>query len=116
MNDSKNVRRSSSIELLGSPERDFGTMAKELCDRALEDARGQLHPLLQNNELDRLDRRREFLQAFKSALEQRIARGLALCQPAIQAVFRYDETRLESIEHWDGSVHLLVKVPRVSNA
>ncbi len=72
--------------------------------------------MLQNTELDRLSQRGEFLQAFKSALEQRIARTLAAWQPSVQAVFKYDETRTENVESWDGSIHLLVKVPSLSEA
>ena len=86
------------------------------CEKALNDAKAQLYPLLRNTELDRLGQRSEFLQAFKSALEQRIARKLAVWQPGVQAVFKYDETWTENMEKWDGSIHLLVKVPRLSNA
>jgi hypothetical protein len=94
---------------------DFGRVADELCEKALDEAKSQLHPLLQQIELNRLDQRGEFLEAFKSALEQMIARKLAAWQPSVQAVFKYDETRLENIATWDGSIHLLVKVPRLSN-
>ena len=34
----------------------------------------------------------------------------------MQAVFAYDATRMENVETWDGSIHLLVKVPRLSDA
>lgn len=88
----------------------------DLCEGALGDARGQLHPLARNNELSRLEQRVEFLQALKSGLEQRIARRLAAWQPDVQAVFKYEETPTQSVEHWDGSIHLLVKVPRLSDA
>lgn len=94
--------------------KDFGDVANDLCEKALQDARSQLHPLLQTTELDRLDKRTEFLKAFKSALEQRIARRLALWQPAVQAVFKFDETPSGNIDSWDGSIHLLVKVPRLT--
>lgn len=95
---------------------DFGQVANELCEKALNDAKAQLHPLLRNVELNRLDQRSEFIQAFRSALEQRIARTLAAWQPNVQAVFKFDETLTENREAWDGSIHLLVKVPRLSNA
>jgi hypothetical protein len=95
--------------------RNFGEVANDLCERALNNAKAQLHPLLRNTELDRLGQRSEFLQAFKSALEQGIARKLAVWQPGVQAVFKYDETWTENMETWDGSIHLLVKVPRLSN-
>jgi hypothetical protein len=88
----------------------------ELCEQALRDARGHLHPLVQNSELSRLDKRVEFIQALKSGLEQRLARRLAVWQPDVQAVFKYEETPTQSLETWDGAIHLLVKVPRLSDA
>ena len=94
----------------------FEQIAQELCDKALNDAKGKLHPLLQGVEFDRLDNRHEFVQAFKQALERRLAKKLALWQPAVQAVYKFDGSWMESRSAWDGSVHLLVKVPRVSNA
>jgi hypothetical protein len=109
-------RRGKTIETLVLAPNDFGQFASELCKKALEDAKSQLHPLLQTVELDRLDQRVEFLETFKSSLERRIARKIAIWQPGVQAVFKYDETRTERMEIWDGSIHLLVKVPRLSNA
>jgi hypothetical protein len=107
-----NLRREKSLEHVSSGK-DFGQMVNDLCEKALDDAKSQLHPLLQSTELERLGQRSEFLQAFKSALEQRIARKLAIWQPGVQAVFKFEETRMEN---WDGSIHLLVKVPQLSNA
>ena len=95
---------------------DFSQAANDLCENALNDAKAQLHPLLRAVELDRLDKRSEFVQAFKSAFEKRIARKVVLWQPGVQAVFKFDESRIVNIRSWDGSVHLLVKVPRLSNA
>jgi hypothetical protein len=94
--------------------RDLGKEATDLCNKALRDAKSHLHPLLQNIALDRLDQRSEFLKAFKSALEERIARELVVWLPGVEAVFKYDEVWTESVEDWDGSVHLLLKVPRLS--
>lgn len=94
--------------------KDFGRIADDLCEKALADAKEQLHPLLRDAHLERLDERSEFLKTFKHALEQRIARKLAAWEPGIQAVFQFDETRIEKPEAWDGSIHLLVKVPRLS--
>ncbi len=96
--------------------KDFGQVANDLCEKALNDAKAQLHPLLRSVELDRLDRRYEFVQAFKFALERRIAQKLALWQPSVQAVFKFDESWMENRKSWDGTIHLLVKVPRLSNA
>jgi hypothetical protein len=90
-------------------------VANDLCETALNDAKDQLHPLLQNTELERLDQRNEFVQAFKNALEERIARKLARWQPGVQAVFKFDETRMKNSEGWDGSIHLLVMVSHLSN-
>jgi hypothetical protein len=95
--------------------KDLEQVATELCERALEDAKCQLHPLLQNSELERLVQRLEFIWAFKRALEQRIARKLAVWEPGVEAVFQFEETRTENWQTWDGSIHLLVKVPRLSD-
>lgn len=86
----------------------------KLCEKALNDAKSQLHPLIQNVELNRLDRRDEFTQAFRNALEHRIAQKLAIWQPNVQAVFRFDTSRRKTNEGWDGSIHLLVMVSRLS--
>lgn len=85
-----------------------------LCEKALNDAKSKLHPLIQNVELNRLDRRDEFTQAFRNALEHRIAQKLAIWQPNVQAVFRFDTTRAKSSEGWDGSIHLLIMVSTLS--
>lgn len=89
-------------------------VANDLCQKALKEAKSQLHPLLQNAELDRLDQRREFLQSFKCALEQEVASKLAAWYPDIQAIFRYEETPMKNTEGWDGSMHLLVKIRHLS--
>ena len=94
--------------------KDFGQIANDLCEKALEDAKEQLHPLLRDAQLDRMDERPEFVKAFKRSLEQRIARKLAAWEPGIQAVFQFDETPAKDAKAWDGSIHLLAKVPRLS--
>jgi len=111
-----NWRREESIEQMIPAPKDFGQVANDLCEKALNDAQAQLHPLLRSVELDRLDQRHEFIQAFKLALEQRIAQTLVAWQPGVQAVFKFDESWMENRKSWDGSIHLLVKVPRLSNA
>jgi len=105
-----------SVNPATPPSNDFGVVANDLCEKALNDAREQLHPLLREVELDRLEKRSEFVQAFKSALEKRIARKLAAWQPGVEAVFKFDGTLAENRDAWDGSLHLLVKVPRLSDA
>ena len=94
--------------------KDFGQIANELCENALNDAKEQLHPLLREARLDRLDQRPEFVKTFKRALEQRIARKLAAWYPGVEAVYQFNETPTENPETWDGSIHLLAKVPRLS--
>jgi len=95
--------------------KDFEQTANELCEKALNDAKAQLHPLLRNVELDRLEKRNEFVQAFRLALERRIARKLAIWRPGVRSIYRFDETRRRPDSRWDGSIHLLIKVPRLSN-
>ena len=95
---------------------DLEQIANELCEKALNDAKEQLHPLIRNIELDRLEERSEFVQAFKLALEQQIAQKLATWRPGVQAVFKFDESWMDARKSWDGSIHLLVKVPQLSNA
>jgi hypothetical protein len=116
MNDFNNRSAQGSVEPMIPAPNDFGQVANELCEKALNDAKAQVHPLLRSVELDRLDQRTEFVEAFKSALEKRIARKLPVWQPNVQAVFKFDEAPRENIETWDGSVHLLVKVPRLSGS
>jgi hypothetical protein len=94
--------------------KDFGQIANELCENALNDAKEHLHPLLRDAQLDRLDERPEFVRAFKRALEQRIAHNLAAWYPGVQAVYEFEETPKENPDSWDGSIHLLAKVPRLS--
>ena len=60
-----------SVNPATPPSNDFGVVANDLCEKALNDAREQLHPLLREVELDRLEKRSEFVQAFKSALEKK---------------------------------------------
>jgi hypothetical protein len=115
MSDINRQRWEKSVKPVSPTRKDFGKVASDLCEKALNDAKAQMHPLLGNMELERLSQRSDFLKAFKGALGQRIARTLAAWQPGIQAVFQFDETRSEDIESWDGSIHLLVKVPRLSN-
>jgi hypothetical protein len=89
--------------------------AYELCEKALNDAKSHLHPLLRSMDINRLDERKEFLQPFKSALERRIAKRITLWQPAVQAVFKFEETLMIDDTKWDGTIHLLAKVPRLSD-
>lgn len=116
MNDLNTWARDNSIARSVPVPHDFGQVAIEICEKALNDAKCQLHPLLRNVELNRLDHRGEFLRAFKCALEKRSARKLATWQPDIQAVFQFDKRRIMDIQTWDGSIHLLVKVPLLSKA
>jgi hypothetical protein len=103
------------VEYMIPTPKAFGQIANDLCEKALKDAKEQLHPLLRDVELSRLEKRPEFIKTFKRSLEQRIARKLAGWYPGIETVFQYDETRTENPESWDGSIHLLAKVPRLSD-
>ena len=115
MSDVNDRSQEKPLEPVVPEPKEFGQVANDLCQKALNDAKEQLHPLLREADLDRLDRRDEFVQAFKSALELRIARNLAAWLPGVQAIFKFDETPMETWETWDGSIHLLVKVPRLSD-
>lgn len=116
MRDINNDRWENVIEYSIPASEELEQAAKVLCKRALNHAKSQLHPLLRYVELSRLEDRAEFLLAFKSALEKRSARKLAAWLPDVQTIFQFDETRVANIECWDGSVHLLVKISRLSNA
>lgn len=115
MNVIKNWRREKSVEPMAPAAKDIWQSANDLCEKALDEAKAQLHPLLRNIDVERLDQHADFLQTFKNALERRIARMLAAWQPSVLAVFGYEEAGMDSIEDWDGSIHLLVKVSRLSN-
>jgi hypothetical protein len=116
MSDVSSERREELAEVAVPAAKDLGQVAEEICEKALDDAKAQLHPLLREAEVTRLRKRKEFVRAFKLALERRIAQKLAAWLPGVQAVFKFDESWMESRESWDGSIHLLVKVPRLSNA
>src|SRR5215510_462537 len=116
MNDGYNNKHIQLVERLAAAEQDFGQVATDLCEQALNDAKEQLHPLLRSVEVERLEQRYEFIGAFKLALERRIAQKLAAWQRSVQAVFQFDEAWMENRTSWDGSIHLLVKVPHLSNA
>jgi hypothetical protein len=116
MSDVNYLAGKQSLAHMSLAAKDLEQVATELCEKALEDAKCQLHPLLQNSELGRLVQRVEFIRAFKRALEQRIARKLAVWEPGVEAVFQFEETRTKNWQTWDGSIHLLVKVPRLSGA
>ena len=116
MNTVGNERWKELAEMAIPAAKDLGQVAEDICEKALNDAKGELHPLIRNTEVAHLRKRSEFVQAFKLALERRVAQKLATWQPGIQAVFKFDESWMENRESWDGSIHLLVKVPRLSNA
>ncbi len=116
MNALNNLRWGKHVEHADPLPMEFSQAASSLCAKALEDARACLHPLIRNTEVRLLGQRIEFVRAFKRSLEQRIAQKLASWQPGVHAVYSYDESWMESRERWDGSIHLLVKVPRLLSA
>ena len=110
----RETKGSCSEEILEPVLADFQSLkhiVTELCDKAVVDARAHLHPLLHNEALDKLDSRPEFVQAFKQALEERIALQLVSWQPCIQAVYGFHLT-LPQESHWDNTIHLLVLLAR----
>ena len=109
------VQRRATLAETGVPAHEIHQAAEEICEKAIEDAREQLHPLLKNVVLHQLKKRRNFLQAFKRALEQRTAQTLAAWYPGVQEVFQFEESWMRDKETWDGSLHLLIKVPRLSD-
>ena len=113
MNALNNLWWGKHVEHADHPPVEFSQAASTLCAKALEDARARLHPLVRSTDVRLLSQRIEFVQAFKRSLERRIAQKLAAWHPGVQAVYSYDESWMESRERWDGSIHLLVKVPRL---
>src|SRR5215207_5214299 len=81
-----------SLENVITNSNELKQVANDLCEKALTNAKSRLHPLLQDVELERLDQRCEFLQAFKRGLEQAIARKLVMWQPCVQAVYEFEAT------------------------
>jgi hypothetical protein len=70
MNDVRNWRREEPVEHTAPAVKDFGQAANDVCEKALNDAKAQLHPLIRHVELDRLGKHSEFVQAFKLSLER----------------------------------------------
>lgn len=93
----------------------FIQAANDLGEKALNEAKSHLHPLLRSMDVNRLDGRKEFVQSFKSALERQIAKRFALWHPAITAVFMFEETYVVNETRWNNTIHLLAKVPQVSD-
>ena len=91
----------------------FRQASEELCEKALLDAKSQLHPLLQQVDLEKLGQRREFVQAFKHALEKAAAERIALWLPGVKVVYKFDPTRVSNTEGWDNTIHLLILVPQL---
>ena len=109
----KNNCKQEILEYVIENENGLKQAAKELCEEALNHAKTQLHPLLQQVELERLDQRCEFLEAFKQALEKEIARKIVRWQPCVQAVYKFDAPWGTNTEYWDNTIHLLVVVPQL---
>ena len=101
------------IESLIKNQSEFRQVSKELCEKALIDAKNQLHPLLQQVDLEKLGQRREFVQAFKEALERAVAERIVLWLPCVKVVYKFDPPRGSGTEDWDNTIHLLLLVPRL---
>lgn len=89
----------------------FRQISEELCEKALMDAKSELHPLLQQADLEKLGQRQKFVQAFKQALEKAVAERVVRWLPDIKVVYKFDSPRRGSAEHWDNTIHLLILVP-----
>ena len=110
------LRQRESPAQAGVPViKDWNRVANDIFEKALNDARGRLHPLLREKEIFQLRKRNEFVEEFKLGLERSIAQKIARLYPGVQAIFRFDESWMEARKHWDGTIHLLVQVPRLSN-
>lgn len=91
-------------------------VAEDLREQAVAVAKSRLHVLLRSVDLERLGRRVEFIRAFKHALEEGIARQLAVWQPGVKAVFEFDPDPQAGGEAWrDSQVHLLVMIVQPSD-
>ncbi len=108
-------KQEKPVEIAVPEIKDFGRVADDIYKHALNDARQNLHPLLRQTKTYQLHQRHEFMDAFKLALERRIAQKIAIWHPDVQAVFKFDESWMETRRRWDGTIHLLVQVPRLSN-
>jgi hypothetical protein len=92
--------------------KDFAQIASALCENALKDAKEQLHPLLRDAQLDRLDERPEFVKTFKRALEQRIARKLAAWQPGIRVSKLFSSSMRRGRKNPDPGMVPFICLPR----
>lgn len=101
------------IERLIKDPHSFSQFSTELSENALIDAKTQLHPLLQQVDLERLGQRREFVQAFRQALEGVVAERIASWLPSVKLVYKFDSRRESSANCWDNSIHLLMLVHRL---
>jgi len=91
----------------------FRQVSEQLCEKALINAKTQLHPLLQQVDLENLGQRREFVEAFKHALERAVAERIILWLPCVKVVYKFNPPRGSSKEYWDNTIHLLLLVPRL---
>jgi hypothetical protein len=107
------IKELAESELIAG--RCFEQAAEEIVDRALKDAKIRLHPLLRNLHMDALERRAEFVRALKRAIAYGIAEKIAAWEVDIDAIYQFEESWMENRTSWDGSIHLLAKVSRLSN-
>ncbi|GAB4577392.1 MAG: hypothetical protein Fur0022_01230 [Anaerolineales bacterium] len=91
----------------------FRQVTEELCEKAVMDAKAQLHPLLHQVDLEKLGQRREFVEAFQHSLEGVVAERIALWLPWVKVVYRFDALRRRSTDDWDNTLHLLILVPQL---
>ncbi len=113
LRESKRHYKQEVMERLIKDPSAFRQVSGELCEKALMDAKAQLHPLLRQVDLEKLGQRREFVQAFKHSLEGVVAERIALWLPWVKAVYRFDALRGRSTDDWDNTIHLLILVPEL---
>jgi len=109
----ENFCEQEGLENANTNSNELRQAANDLCEKALSNAKSKLHPLLQQVELECLDQRCDFVQAFKRALEEEIARKLVMWQPCVQAVYKFDAPVGVNTNCWDSTIHLLVIVPQL---
>ena len=78
--------------------KDFVQIANDLCEKALKDAKEQLHPLLRNAQLDRLNERPEFVKSFKRAWNGELRENLP---PGIRASRRSSSSMKRAWKPWN---------------
>ena len=113
VSDNNDYSQQKVIEGLFKSPCAFGSVSEELCEKALMDAKSQLHSLLQQVDPEKLDQRRELVEAFKHALERAVSERIVLWLPCVKAVYKFENLRGSSPKYQDNTIHLLILLPRL---